>query len=257
MVDLGADADAVIQKANEKLKEIQDKIKELFDKINSLLSWVPSFLSSVVDKIKDAVNAFNAKLQQFWDKVEQFISEPGSPSALKQAAQSWENSVSKVISDITGTLSTDQLQAENDWQGQAANAYKSTIPSQTAALNSIKGIADQLNTSLNNLGNAVIAFWVAIGAAFLTFVVGLVAAIAACCTVVGTPAGVGAAATTIGVVLALVTTAVLALVSYLNSVSSEQASLTQKLNDNSTFPHGKWPVSTADMSDDHGGWQVV
>ncbi|HEX3647950.1 MAG TPA: hypothetical protein VHV49_05945 [Pseudonocardiaceae bacterium] len=259
MADLAADADAdsIIQQAQQKLQEIQQKVNELFDKINGLLSWVPSFLSGVVNAIKDAVDAFNQKLRQFWNQVEQFFAEPGSPSALKQAAQAWENTVSKTISNVTGTLSTDQLQAENDWQGQAANAYKSTIPSQTAALNSVQGIADQLNSSLNNLAGAVIAFWVAIGAALLTFIVGLVAAIAACCTVVGTPAGIAAAAGVIGVVLALVTTAILTLTSYLNSISTEQSSLAQKLNDNSTFPNGKWPVSTSDMADDHGGWQVV
>jgi predicted PurR-regulated permease PerM len=257
VVDLAADADSIIQQANQKLQEIQQKVQELFDKINGLLSWVPSFLSGVVDAIKDAVDKFNQKLQEFWTQVEKFFSEPGSPSALKQAAQAWENTVSKVISNVTGSLSTDQLQAENDWQGQAANAYKSTIPSQTAALNSIKGIADQVNTSLNDLAGAVIAFWVAIGAALLTFIVGLVGAIAACCTVVGTPAGIAAAVGVIAVVLGLVTTAILTLTSYLNSVSAEQASLGQKLNDNSTFPNGKWPVSTSDMSDDHGGWQVV
>jgi uncharacterized protein YukE len=257
VTDLAADADAVIREAEKKLKDIQDKVKELFDKINGLLSWVPSFLSGVVNAIKDAVNKFNEKLQEFWNKVEQFISEPGSPSALKQAAQAWENSVSKVVSNLTGTLSTDKLQAENDWQGAAANAYKSTIPSQTAALNSVKGIADQLNSSLNNLAGAVITFWVAIGAALLMFVVGLVGAIAACCTIVGTPAGIAAIVGVIVVVLGLITTAILALTSYLNSISTEQASLGQKLNDNSTFPNGKWPVSTSDMSDDHGGWQVV
>ncbi|HKN95848.1 MAG TPA: hypothetical protein VJX10_01930 [Pseudonocardiaceae bacterium] len=257
MVDLAADADSIIHQAEQKLHEIEQKIKELFDKVNGLLHWVPSFLSGVVDAIKEAVAKFNQKLEEFYTKIRQFFAEPGSPSALKQAAKAWENNVSKVVSDVAGTLSTDQLQAENDWEGQAANAYKSTIPSQTAALNSMKGIADQLNTSLNNLANAVIAFWVAIGAALLTFIVGLVGAIAACCTVVGTPAGIAAAAGVIGVVLALVTTAILTLTSYLNSVSTEQSSLVQKLNDNSTFPNGKWPVSTSDMSDDHGGWQVI
>lgn len=251
------DFSSIIDTVNQKIKEIQQKVKELFDKVNGLLSWVPSFLSGVVDTIKNALNALNQKLQEFWDQVNKFFTEPGWPPALKQAAQAWENHVSSTVSNIAGTLTTDQLQAENDWQGQAANAYKSTIPSQDNALNAIKTIADQINTSLNNIANAIVAFWVAIGAALLTFVVGLVAAIAACCTVVGTPAGIGAAATTVGVVLALVTAAIIALTTYINGVNSEQTTLTQKLNDNSTFPNGRWPVSTSDMSNDHGGWQVV
>jgi hypothetical protein len=250
-------ADSVIHDAEQKLQQIEQKVKELIDKVNGLLSWVPGFLSWVVDKIKEAVNLFNQKVEQFYNQIKNFFSEPGSPSALRQAGQAWENNVSKTIGDITGTLTTDQLQAENDWQGQAANAYKSTIPSQTAALNSVKGIADQVNTSLNNMAGAVIAFWVAVGAALLTFIVGIVGAIAACCTVVGTPAGIAAAVGVIATVLALLTAAIAALTSYLNSISSEQTALMQKFNDNSTFPNGKWPVSTADMSDDHGGWQVV
>jgi uncharacterized protein YukE len=257
MVDVAADVDAVIQKAIQKLNEIQQKVNELVDKVNGLLSWVPSFLSFVVDRIKDAMNSLNQKLEQFWEQVKEFVTEPGSPSALKSAAKAWENNVSKMIGNITGTLTTDNLQAENDWHGQAANAYKSTIPDQNTALTALKGVTDQINTSLDNLGNAVIAFWIAVGAALLTFVVGLVGAIAACCTVVGTPAGIAAGIGVAAVVLGLITTAVLALNSYLNSLSAEQNSLYQKLTDNSSFPKGKWPVSTSDMSDDHGDWQVT
>jgi uncharacterized protein YukE len=257
MVDVTADADSVIQQTTQKLDEIQQKVQQLFDKVNGLLNWVPSFLSAVVDTIQDALNTLNQKLRQFWAQVEEFVREPGSPAALKSAAQDWENNVSQVIGNITGTLTTDRLQAENDWHGQAANAYKSTIPNQNTALTALKDVTDQINTSLDNLSNAVIAFWVAVGAALLTFIVTLVGAIAACCTVVGTPAGIAAVIGVVAVVLGLITTAVLALNSYLDSATAEQTALNQKLTDNSTFPGGKWPVSTSDMSDDHGDWQVT
>ncbi len=58
--------------------------------------------------------------------------------------------------------------------------------------------------------------------------------------------------------IALVTATVVALNNFISTtINIQQSTLMQKLSDNTNFPDGQWPVSTADMSDDHGGWQVT
>lgn len=68
-------------------------------------------------------------------------------------------------------------------------------------------------------------------------------------------AGIIVACGMINAVMAIVSAAVNAITGIVNSANAEQAALTQKLVDNSTFPVGWWSVATSDMSDD-GEWQV-
>lgn len=234
---------------------IEQKTNDLFNGINDVLSWVPWPLSDLISGIEDDVKNFEQKMQEFWDQMNEFLHERGSATALTQAAQVWLQQVSTPAGNLAGKLSPNILQAEDDWSGDAANAYKNTIPAQDSALEAIQKIANQINTSLTNIASAIGSFWTAIYIALGALAVGLVGAIAACCTVVGIPAGIAAV---VGVVMAVgtaITAAISAVTGIVNSAKAEQVQLTQQLSDNSNFPNGQWPVSTSDMSDDSGGWQ--
>ena len=131
---IAGDFDGIMRQINQKIQQIEQKIEELFAKINGLLSWVPSFLSSVVDAIKSGINSLNQALQKFWAQIQTFLSNAGSPSALEQAGAVWQNNVGGVASTVSGTVTQDQLQGENDWTGQAATSYRYAIPAQDTAL---------------------------------------------------------------------------------------------------------------------------
>lgn len=248
-------SDSIQGQVDSALQDIEQKANDLFNGINDVLSWVPWPLSDLVSGIEADVKDLEKKLQDFWDQMNEFLHERGSSSALTQAAQVWLRQVSTPVGDLAGKLSPNILQAEDDWTGDAANAYKNTIPAQDSALAAIQKIANQINTSLTNIASAIGAFWTAIYVALGLLVVGLVGAIAACCTVVGIPAGIAAAVGVVMAVAGAVTAAITAITGIVNSAKAEQVSLTQQLSDNSNFPNGQWPVSTSDMSDDRGGWQ--
>lgn len=252
-----AGGDQIIQDVHDLAQQIENKIQDLFNGINDVLSWVPDFLSDLIQPIKDAVNTFDQSLQDFWNHINTVLSEPGSPDALNRAAQAWTNQVENIVTSVAGTLSPDQLQSGNDWTGIAANAYKATIPVQTSALGAIKTAANQMATSLTTMANALNSFYTALKVALASFLVAIVAAIAACCTVVGTPAGITALITFAGACVTAIGAEIKALVDISNSANTTNTTIVQTLNDNTTFPNGSWPVSTADMSDDHGGWQVA
>jgi hypothetical protein len=97
----------------------------------------------------------------------------------------------------------------------------------------------------------------AANAATMAALVRQVEAIVACCTVVGTPAGIVALVTFGGACVTTIGAEITALVNLANAANTTNTTIAQTLNDNTNFPNGNWPVSTSNMTDDHGGWQVV
>jgi len=251
--------DPLVQEAYEKLQEIQRKVDEFFDKVNSVLSWVPFFLSYLIEPIKAAIQALNAKLREFWDRANQLMEQPGSPSALKEAARRWSSDVAAPLAAIAGTIAPARMQTNVEWIGRAAEAYRVTLPGQVAGLTGAKGVADQMRSSLTNLAMSVENFWLAIGIAFATFIVGAVGAIIAAATIVGVPAAIAALATAVGVSIGLIAAAIMALKSHLNTIEREQAAITQRITDLGT----QWAASDVGaMSDasvadgDASDWRI-
>ena len=251
--------DPLVQEAYEKLREIQQKVDEFFDKVNSVLSWVPFFLSYLIEPIRAGIEALNAKLREFWDRANQLFQQPGSPSRLDEVAQLWVSEVAEPVAAIAGTVSPDKMRTNVEWVGRAAEAYRSTVPAQVSGLNGIKDIANQMRTSLNLLANSVENFWLAIGIAFATFIVGAVGAIIAAATVVGVPAAIAAIATAVGVSIGLIAAAVVSLKSHINTIELQQAAIAQKVTDLGTH----WAnsdvgaMSDASVADgDASDWRV-
>jgi hypothetical protein len=235
-----------IQQADDKFRELQQKIDDFFNKVNDVLSWVPGFLSDLIQPIEDGLNALKQKVKEFWDRVNQLIAQPGSPTRLHQVAEDWVTMVGNVVGDIAGRIGLDKLQTNLDWEGRGAEAYKATVPAQVSGLNSVKDLANQLRSSLDNLGNGIETFWTAMAVAAGVFVVGAIGAIAAACTVVGIPAAIAAIATAAGVSIGLVTTAILSLQSLTNTIAQQVHDLGDQ-----------WAKSNTGAMQDKSDWHVM
>lgn len=242
-----------IQQTNDTFHNLEQKIKEFFDKVNSVLDWVPGFLSHLIEPIKQGLDFLNQKVKEFWDRVNQLIDQPGSPTRLHQVAQDWVEKVGNAVGDVSGQISLDKLQTNLDWQGRGAEAYKATVPAQVSGLGSIKDLSNQLRTSLDNLGDGIEMFWIALGVAGGVFVVGAIGAIAAACTVVGIPAAIAAIAGAAGVSIGLVTTAIVSVMTLMNTISTEQNTIAQKVHDLGT----EWAKSNIGAMQDKSDWHVM
>jgi len=242
-----------IRQANEKFHELEQKIEDFFNKVNDVLSWVPGFLSDLIEPIQHGLEALRQKTREFWDRVNQGINQPGSPTRLHEVAQDWVDMVGNVVGDICGRISLDKLQTNLDWEGRAAEAYKATVPAQASGLNSVKDLANQLRSSLDNLGNGIETFWIAMAVAAGVFVVGAITAIATACTVVGIPAAIAAIATAAGVSIGLVTTAIVSMESLTNTISTEQNTIAQKVHDLGN----QWSKSNTGAMRDKSDWHVM
>lgn len=252
-------ADTTVAEINEKLKQIEEKIQEFFRRIRETLAWVPESFAGIIEIVENGLQAFNGKLKEFWDQINKFFENLGSASSLKDKADQWTTSVAEPIGEAAGTIALNHLRANIEWEGRAAEAYKSVIPSQGEKLSALKDLATTVQRSLNNFSNALIAFYAAIGIALGAFYVGMTGAVVACCSAVGAPAGVAAAIQTIGVVLGIVSAAGTAIFTFASILTTEQTSLTNAIND-----IGKeWPKSVfGDLSDgsvsdgDNSDWRT-
>lgn len=221
----------LVQQVERKTQDAQQNVKEFFDQVDRLLSWVPAPLEHLIDPIVRGMRLLSEKVAEFWDYVGDLIEQWGDPDRLKQVGEQWVAQVGDTLGDIAGTVAIDKLRTTVEWEGRAARAYQSVVPAQSAGLNAVKDIANQLRSSLTNLANAIEAFQITMWFALGSFVVGAVGAIASACSVVGTPVGIAALSAACGASIALVSTGVLAMKSQVNTIEVEQTTITQKIHD--------------------------
>lgn len=221
----------LVAQAKEKVEDVDRNVKRFFDVVNATLSWVPAPLEWVIDKVRDGIAWLDEKLSEFWARVGQLFDQPGDSDRLRRVGTGWAEQVGTVLGDVAGTVALDRMRTDVEWEGRAARAYAATVPPQSQGLNAVKDVSHQMRASLNSLANSIDAFWIAMGVAFATFVVAAVGAIAAACTVVGTPAAVGALAGGCAAAIGIVGATIMALESHTNTIETEQNAIVQKIND--------------------------
>lgn len=242
-----------------KANEIDAKIQEFFNKANDILSWVPGAFSHLIEPIKQGLQAISQKLQEFWNDLKRFlVTEHGEPDTLKNAGDQWMNQVGNPTHDIAGDIALPKLRTYLEWEGKAAEAYKVIVPAQAEGLKAIKGLAEQLRTSLTNLGNAIESFWTAVLIALGAFVVAIIAAIVEACGIVTLPACIPTLLGAVGAAIGLISTAALSTMSMVDTINTEQTAIKQKIHDLGD----EWTRSNVDLGDatssdgDASNWQV-
>jgi hypothetical protein len=81
-----------------------------------------------------------------------------------------------------------RLRTDNDWKGDAAEAYASMMPLHKDMLNAFKDFANNTASALNAVATGITIFWVGVGVALAELALGIAAAIGATGTIVGLPA---------------------------------------------------------------------
>jgi hypothetical protein len=143
-------------------------------------------------------------------------------------------SAGRVQSADAGLLSVD-----DNWDGDAADAYRQTVPMQKTALEKVKTtLTDGFATALSDVAKGIIAFWAGLVATLVALAVGIIGALASSASIFGLPAapfiaaGAGLTAS-----VAIITGSEI-----LQSVcSAANTTLRQKLADNTGFHDGHWP----------------
>lgn len=232
----------IIEKAIELWNKLIDKLNELMDAINWILGKIPWGLGWVGDKIREGWNWLMEKWGELVAWCDEHLNNPGSPSALSQAAQNWNSQVGGPVSSQAGVIDAGQLTADDTWTGTAADAYKQAIAPQKTAMDKIKtGLIEGMQQTLDKMQTGIIVFWTAFGAGVAACIAGFITALASTATVLGAPAGPVIAAGAVIILIAALGGGALKLK---GDINSSKTILTGKLNDLSAFPNGSWPKAT-------------
>ncbi|MEO6084340.1 MAG: hypothetical protein ABIQ18_14670 [Umezawaea sp.] len=237
---------ALDEQIDQKTREAYEKTRNFNAQIDNVLSWVPEPLAYLIEPIAQGMKVMALGVDDLFKFCNEQIDNCGDEDRLRAVGVAWVTRVGDVLGDIAGDIGLEKFQAPIEWTGRAARAYQLTVPPQAAGLNAVKDIANQMQSSLNNLANAVESFKVAMLLALAGFAVAAVGAVAGAMTVVGAPAAVVAVTTAIGVSLAVFGSALVAMNSHVATIKTEQTTLQQKIHD-----LGKtWAVpNTGNMAD--------
>jgi hypothetical protein len=234
---VGSDTEsALLAEIDTVLGRIDSKTTELQNSINDKLGYLPGFLQ---DKIVSGWNTFCAYLKRVWDNLNEIISNMGSPTALWDTADAWSDRVGSPVSGQVQSAEAGLLTVDDNWDGDAADAYRQTLPLQKTALDKVKStLTDGIAAALSDVAKGIIVFWWGLITALAALVGGIIGALASTATIVGLPAGPVIAA---GAALAA-SAAMIAGAEILKSVcASANSTLRQKIADNAGFHEGHWP----------------
>lgn len=226
----------LISKILSTVDRINGKTIELQNRIDDKMHWLPSGLQ---DKVVSGWNKFVGVLKEIWDFWYEVATHLGSPSKLSATADAWSDSVGGPVSAQVQTADAGTLLVDDNWDGDAANAYRQTLPQQKAALEKIKNsLTDGIASALSDVSKGIIAFWVGLVSALAALVVGIIGALSSAATIFGLSASPFIAAGAALVASAAVVGGMLILKSVCTSAAT---SMRQKLNDNGGFRDGHWP----------------
>lgn len=237
----------IVSDIRERLVEAEAAVDRIAANVDTTLSGLPDIIGG---DLRDGV----AQLRQmFHDAVGLFL-DPlayvGDPVALTNAAQAWATDIGGTAGSLAAVSTLNGVTVDDFWTGMAADAYKNTLPAQATALTAIKTAGDELNSTLTELAGAIGRFWIAIGEAVLTFVIGIGTAVAATETTIGIPIGVGLGLAVAGGLGHAAKSAVDALIDISTDTETRATALVNRLANDVAFPRGAWPRSATPISSD-------
>jgi len=140
---------ALLDQINSVVGRIESKTTELQNSINGKLRWLPSGLQ---DKVVSGWNSFCGFMKRIWDNLNEILSNMGSPSALWSAADGWSDWVGGPVSGQVQSAEAGLLDVDNNWDGDAAEAYRQTLPLQKAALDKVRAtLTEGISSALNEV----------------------------------------------------------------------------------------------------------
>jgi hypothetical protein len=225
----------LLERIHSTISRIDGKTVELQNSIDDKMGFIPPPLRST---IRQGWDDFCAFMQRIWDNLTTILSNMGSLSVLSSTAQAWSDRVGVPVSGQVQAADAGLLTVDDNWDGDAADAYRQMLPLQKAALEKVKTtITDGLAAALGQVHLGILVFWSSLAAALASLLVGIFGALASSATIIGMPAApfiaAGAAAT-----------ASLSLIVGCETLkaccTSANTTLRQKFDDTGFF-RGHWP----------------
>ncbi|MBG0564097.1 hypothetical protein [Actinoplanes aureus] len=226
---------ALLARIRSTLDRIDAKTVELRLAVDSGMRFVPPPLRN---RVAAGWPDFCALMRRIWDNLTTILSNMGSPYRLYTTANAWSDRVGVPVSGQVQTAEAGLLLVDDNWDGDAADAYRQMLPLQKAALDKIKStITDGVSTALMTVAAGIVAFWAGLVGAATALAVGILGALSSTATIIGMPAApfiaCGAAATAC--------VSMIGAAEVLKALCSTANSTLRQKFDDTGFHGGHWP----------------
>jgi uncharacterized protein YukE len=234
--------EAAIQRIEATTKQFEQCWNNLVAAANQAIPQLPGYLQPVA---KGSFNKLSAKKDNALEKLVKIYTERGSASAVRQVASDWNTEVGEKMSALANSVTVSQLPSFNRWEGPAYIAYKETVAFQCTKLTEVKTMTDGVSTTLNEIADAMKAFWNGMATAYVSYVVSMQGCAVGLMTVVGTIPSIIAA---IGLSIKWFDDLGKLATDFANVLDSKQAALERQQTLNGT--EGRWPpINTEALAD--------
>ncbi|MEV4713293.1 hypothetical protein [Micromonospora sp. NPDC049374] len=234
----------LIQSINEGIQRVERLGNQIIDRVSDNLEWLGPLGRDAMDLLR----RFGELLGKFFSEVGKFFTRWGVPWTLYSHGETWTQQVGGPTHEIAGRVDIGQLRVDDYWTGVAATAYTGLLPLQGKALNAVKAAADDIDDALWKVAGGIIAFWVAIAAVLVPFIIELITAAAAALGIITAPAAAAGAGASTAKAIALTAAVVTAAITYLTTLWTQMRDLDQRLHNSDGLPGGKWPALVSDIS---------
>jgi uncharacterized protein YukE len=234
---------AAIEKIRNGLAELNSKIAQIPEACNAALASA-NLPDAVRERVVWLVNKMVEILQSVVRRIGELMEGAAAPIFMFRYAYQWQD-VRGLANGVAGNLRPEALRVNRYWRGAANDAYNRAVKPQSDAATKIGSIAERTSTSLNVCAAAGLAFYMALGVIVVKFIAAALAVIAALGSVALSWAGLLLIVEEAGVNTGLIIAAVASLTALLGAQASQIAVMHGESIDNSVFPSGRWPESTA------------
>jgi hypothetical protein len=234
----------LLDEINDLLAEIEQTFQDMQSAVSSALAQVPGWLGWVRDRIVDAWNYVCEKVSEFWAYLEETTGrEIGDPGMLSWAAVRWAGDVGGPVSEQVAVADAGNLEADNVWSGDSAEAYRERLLMHKLALTAVQAtLTKGISGALDKVQSALEVYYGVIITALVTLIGVLIGAIASLATGPGVVVGLVAAG--VGIVAAI-TAIALGRVYLESDCRSAKTTLENLINDSTAFGGDHWPAGAA------------
>ena len=234
--------EAIIDRIQRSIEDIRKGIEDVRNTINSAIDAAATLTAGLLDSLLDQIRQLWVDLRDGVVRVIEAINKVlkwiAAPFAFDDRALSWIDDVQTPMHGIESDTSPDRLILDNEWNGEAASAYKQGVASQSKAAGAVSAIGKTMGEQLQSCASAGLIFYTAVVGATAVYIVTQVAGAVQCATVAGAPSGI---VTIIAGQVALITAIAAATANLDSTLQGAEVKMHSALAD---FPGQDWPVGT-------------
>ncbi|MCX4787379.1 hypothetical protein OG369_14655 [Streptomyces sp. NBC_01221] len=237
-----AQYEEISKKLTSGIETLSNKLNQVGPKAESTANhwYVPDF---VADAIIWTANKLIEAGSWILNKIKELLQGIAAPVYMAIHVWDWQSDVRGKASGVAGSTTSDQLQSLKHWTGDAATAYTTAVKAQPIAAAKVGTSADKVATGLALCATAGLAFYVALGVVLYQLIASMIAAIVALGSLVFSWAGAALVVAETTASTAAIITATTALLALLGAQAQQMSAIEGEARDESTYPHGHWPVA--------------